>query len=202
MNPISSAPSSILSGPVGTFDAAGDDWSAITALSAGDGSLGFIADDMVFAVSNPAPALRPDGILSQSVRTIMSAITVMLLLSCAAFAADVDIQAHPSGIWSVADTKKARRWIVIHNLAEAKTSGVYHIELIQRAFKAPSWQIERVAKHMAITEAALQRSIVKPLDKGLVYPEAFDTALAQWRAENGGSGGAVCTTSVLQCLSP
>lgn len=129
-----------------------------------------------------------------------SVMAIMLLISPGVFAAEVDIQTHQSGIWSIADAKKARRWVVIHNLAEAKTTGVYHIELIQRPFKAPSWQIERIAKHMAVTEDALKRSIVKPLDKGLVYPEAFDDALARWKQENGGKGGAVCTTSVLECL--
>ena len=90
---------------------------------------------------------------------------------------------------------------MIHNLADGKKTGIYHIEVIQKATGAPSWQIERLVKHMAITEAALKRSVVKPLNSGAVYPEAFDDARAEWQAQNGGKGGEVCSTSVRDCIA-
>ena len=105
------------------------------------------------------------------------------------------------GIWSINGTGKEQRWIVIHNLADGKKTGIYHIEVIQKATGAPSWQIERLVKHMAITEAALKRSVVKPLNSGAVYPEAFDDARAEWQAQNGGKGGEVCSTSVIDCMA-
>ena len=113
----------------------------------------------------------------------------------------IDIQSHDKGIWSINGTEKEQRWLVIHNLADGKKTGIYHIEVIQKATGAPSWRIEHLARHMAITETALIRSVVKPLSSGAVYPEAFDDALAEWQAENGGNGGEVCRTSVIDCIA-
>jgi hypothetical protein len=125
---------------------------------------------------------------------------LLLLTSVFAFAGDIDLQGHAKGIWSIAGTETSQRWIVIHDLAEGGTTGVYHIEVIKRKLGAPSWQIERLSAHMAITGKALKRSVVKPLKSGAVYPEAFDDGFKKWKAENNGKGGAVCTTSVPECL--
>ena len=137
-------------------------------------------------------------------KTARAAVLIACLLwlpARPALAGDAAIAGHESGIWSIAGTEQAQRWLVIHNLAEAGTSGIYHIEVIQRPVGAPAWQIERLAPHMAITEAALKHSIVKPLQRGAVYPEAFDDALRAWHAMNGGKGGNICHTSVLECLA-
>lgn len=106
-----------------------------------------------------------------------------------AFPAAPDIESHTAGMWSLPPDGKAQRWLVIHNLAEAKGSGIYHVEVLRRPAGAPVWQVERIARHMAVTEAALRRSVVKSLNRGAVYPEAFHEALARWRVENGGRGG-------------
>lgn len=130
-------------------------------------------------------------------------VLMIALLGCPELNADsdvVNIPGHETGIWSIEGTDQEQRWIVIHNLAEGKKSGIYHIEVIQRKTGVPAWQIERLLNHMAITEAALKRSIIKPLTRGAVYPEPFDDALAKWTAQNGGKGGDVCHTSVKDCL--
>ena len=116
-------------------------------------------------------------------------------------ASKLDINSHEMGIWSIAGSEKQQRWIVIHNLSEAKTTGIYHIEVIQRAAGAPTWQIVRLVNHMAITEKALKRSVIKSLDKGAVYPEPFNDAFAKWKMQNDGNGGAVCESSVMECIA-
>ena len=129
---------------------------------------------------------------------------LVLCLVCPGLHADtdnIDIQGHESGIWSITGTGLVQRWIVIHNLKDGSTSGIYHVEVIQRATGAPAWQIERLANHMAVTEAAVKRSIIKPLDRGAVYPEPFDDAMAEWQAQNNGKGGDVCNTTILACLA-
>ncbi|HTZ00437.1 MAG TPA: DUF5086 family protein, partial [Rhodocyclaceae bacterium] len=63
--------------------------------------------------------------------------------------------------------------------------------------KSPPWQFRHLAKHMAVTEAALRAGIVKPLKKGAVYPESFDAAYVEWKALG---DGPVCRTSVMECL--
>lgn len=125
---------------------------------------------------------------------------LMLLFSRIGFCAAVNLENHSVGIWSIAGTPKQNRWLIIHNLTAAKTTGVYHIEVIGRGKKASVWQIEHLANHLAITKAALLASVVKPLNKGDVYPESFESAFAAWQKENAGKGGAICTTSVLECM--
>jgi hypothetical protein len=53
---------------------------------------------------------------------------------------------------------------------------------------------------MAITQSALAACVVKPLNKGAVYPETFDDAYKDWQKQNSGKGGAVCTSSLEQCM--
>ena len=90
--------------------------------------------------------------------------------------------------------------MIVHDIENSVNSGIYHIEVIGRAHNAPAWQVERLVRHMAITEKALKASVKKPLIKGAVYPESFDSAYAEWRQENKGKGGMVCDTTVLDCI--
>ena len=114
--------------------------------------------------------------------------------------AEVNIESNPTGIWSITDTAKQNRWLIIHNLTEAQKTGIYHIEVIGRNKKAPAWQIQHIAPHIAINKSALFASIIKPLNKGDVYPETFNNAFTAWQKENDGKGGAVCTTFVIDCM--
>lgn len=133
-------------------------------------------------------------------KSLIPALFLFASIMQSASASNEAINNHSKGIWSIANTDKEQRWIVIHNLPEARTTGIYHIEVIQKAKDAPAWKIVRLVSHMAITEAALKRSIVKPLDSGAVYPEPYDNALTQWQAQNNGKGGEVCNTTVLACI--
>jgi Domain of unknown function (DUF5086) len=110
------------------------------------------------------------------------------------------LETHETGLWLIAATPQQNRWVIIHNKDEAKTTGIYHIEVIGRDKKAPVWAIKHLANHIAITKTALQSSIVKPLKLGGVYPESFNTAYDAWKKENNGKGGFICTTSVVTCL--
>jgi hypothetical protein len=88
--------------------------------------------------------------------------------------------------------------VVIHNLDEASSSGIYHIEVIAREKGKPKWQIKRQAPHLAITEDALRRSIINPLKSGSVYPEPYEDAFKEWQKS---SNAFICDTSVIECLS-
>jgi len=123
---------------------------------------------------------------------------LFFMLTSAVFADGIDLKA--SEIWSITPTEKTERRIVIHNPEEARKSGIFHIEVLGRDRGDAVWQVRRLAPHMAITKAALERSVVAPLERGAVYPEAYDDAYAGWRRENGGRGGAVCRSSVSECL--
>ena len=124
---------------------------------------------------------------------------VTLFFNYSAYA-DVNLEANTTGIWSITPIVQQNRWLIIHNLSQAQTTGIYHIEVIGKNKKAHAWQIQHLAPHIAINKSALLASIIKPLKKGDVYPETFDNAFTQWQKENDGKGGAVCNTSVLDCM--
>jgi hypothetical protein len=103
-------------------------------------------------------------------------------------------------VWEVASDSKTVTWLVIHNLAEGKTSGLFHIEVLERQKTEPAWRFKRLAAHMAITQAALRASVRKPLGSGRVYPEQFDQAFARWQAQRDTGGAPICEQTVLACL--
>ena len=112
-----------------------------------------------------------------------------------------DLFANPSGLWSLQAVADTERWVEIHNLDEAKASGLFHIEVLGRRRRDPVWRIQHLAPHLAITRAALERSVGKPLKTGAVYPESFDSAYQVWLAdERAGKHPLVCDSSVDECL--
>lgn len=128
---------------------------------------------------------------------ILAALLAGIAATCCFGASPADIFAHKAGIWALPDDEGYHRWVVIHNLDEAKTSGTFHIEVIARKKGDPKWAISRLCPHMAITAEALAGSVTGPLTSGAVYPEAFYDAYRAWKATR---DKAVCTDSVLACL--
>jgi len=114
--------------------------------------------------------------------------------------AAVDIFAAPKGIWAIPAPEGCTRWIVIHNLDEARQSGIFHIEVLEREDGKPDWEFRRLCSHMALTQEALEHSVLRPLEKGAVYPESFDDAYAAWKREAADGEAPVCSSSVAECL--
>ncbi len=123
-------------------------------------------------------------------------LAVVLAPPCPA-ASPPDLFAHAAGIWALPDTQTHNRWVVIHNIKEAETSGVFHIEVIARKKGEPKWSVTRICPHMAITAEALARSVTQPRSSGAVYPEAFDNAYGAWKK---GAEKPICSRSVIECL--
>ncbi|MCK7510905.1 MAG: DUF5086 domain-containing protein [Desulfobacterales bacterium] len=92
------------------------------------------------------------------------------------------------------------RWIVIHNLDEARGSEIFHIEVIGREKGEAILGRQRIRPHMAVTLEALKRSVIKPLQTGAVYPEPFDDAHAAWEKDFDAGKKDVCDTSILECV--
>jgi hypothetical protein len=109
------------------------------------------------------------------------------------------VRAHESGIWSLPPAGGLRRWVVIHRPREA--GDVLHLEVLGRSSGAPSWQVQHLVAHMAVTLPALLASVERPLERGAVYPETFDEALRRWQAESAAGHGEVCATTIDRCLS-
>lgn len=131
---------------------------------------------------------------------VMHRLLFLILSLWVSSAFSADLGAHSAGIWTIESTQDMSRWLVIHNLDEAKATGVYHIEVIGRRNGDAAWQILHLARHMAITEEALNGSVIEPLQRGAVYPESFNDAFGAWGKENDGKGGEICVTSVMECM--
>jgi hypothetical protein len=112
-----------------------------------------------------------------------------------------DLFDHRPGLWSLPAEGETLRWVEIHDVEEAKRSGVFHIQVLSRRRADPAWKVQSVAAHMAITVAALERSVVSRLLTGSVYPERFDEAYRSWlKAREAGLAAPVCDTTVVRCL--
>ena len=131
---------------------------------------------------------------------MMKIITTIIFMFVSAIALAQDITTHEPGIWSIAPTATMKRWIIIHNMEQARESGVFHIEVVGRNTGDAAWQVKHLVPHMAITAEALKKSVIEPLKKGGVYPETYDDAYAKWLKENNNRGGSICVTSVLECM--
>lgn len=131
----------------------------------------------------------------------MKQITLIAILVCSvAFADEVNFSTHEKGIWSLAEVGEMERWIVIHNLAEALETGIFHIDVIGRNAGEPEWSIFRLSNHIAITSVALSESVIEPLNKGAVYPESFQEAYSEWLKASP-EDQFICRTTVSQCIT-
>jgi hypothetical protein len=106
---------------------------------------------------------------------------------------------HELGLWQIAPRGALARWIEIHNLDEAKRSGVFRIEVLAQRKGKTRQPIQHLKAHMAITLNALKRSVVRPLRSGSVYPESFTAAYARWQALPEAQRQ-VCDRGVTECL--
>jgi hypothetical protein len=129
----------------------------------------------------------------------LAAVGAALLLAGAVLAEERSIPGE-NDVWQLGRTDSTVQWLVIHDLADGRQSGVYHVEVLERRLGDPTWQFTRLAAHMAVTAAALRRSVQKPLRSGRVYPEHFDQAFAKWKEQREAGTARVCETTVLECL--
>jgi hypothetical protein len=106
-----------------------------------------------------------------------------------------------SDVWLLPSTRTTTLWLVIHRSEAGETDGLHHVEVLERRLGAKPWQIRRVAAHMAVRDRALRASILRPLNSGAVYPEAFDYAYAEWQRQRMEGKGFVCESNVIACLS-
>ncbi len=139
------------------------------------------------------------GVLRTGGTTLLASLIAVAVLAGLAGPREVVIPGDHD-LWELSGPPTSVRWLVIHNLAEGKKTGVYHVEVLERARAAPRWRFKRLAAHLAVTEAALRASVRRPLRSGRVYPEQFEEAYAKWRKEHAGGLAAVCDSTIVGCL--
>jgi hypothetical protein len=126
-------------------------------------------------------------------------VAAAVLLACVALAEEPEVPGE-NDIWELSHSESSVEWLVIHNLADGKQSGVFHVEVLSRNLDDPIWKFTRLAAHMALTEDALRRSVQRPLQSGRVYPEHFNEAYAKWQKQREAGTARICDTTVLECL--
>jgi len=132
---------------------------------------------------------------------IANQLVTLVVLALMAAGQKPDLLTHRPGLWSLPPRGDMVRWVEIHDLDQARKSGLFHIEVLGRRRGDPAWKIEHLLPHMAITTMALRRSIVEPLTAGSVYPETFDDAYRRWQKTGASAGGApICETTLDECL--
>jgi hypothetical protein len=88
----------------------------------------------------------------------------------------------------------------IYQVERRNGTQLYHIEVLGRRTGDRPWEVLHLVPHMAITEAALLRSIRGPSRELGLYPEAFDGAYVQWQQLNASGKAPICSRSVEYCM--
>jgi hypothetical protein len=100
------------------------------------------------------------------------------------------------GSWFLDTSDGVEQWLVVHAVPSDEDSA-FHVEVLQAKTGDPAWKFRRLAPHMAVSEAALRRSIRGRSSRKEPYPEAYEYAYESWRRDGRGK---TCTTTVMQCL--
>ncbi len=134
-------------------------------------------------------------------RAWLVAVAIAFLTGTAAAAPTAWTGAIDTTRWRLASPAGSRRWLEIHDLAGAKTTGVYHVQVLERFHGQRRWQFRTLAGHLALTEAALRASIRGVASERAVYPETFDAAYRAWQRAQAEGRATVCESRVETCLA-
>jgi hypothetical protein len=103
-------------------------------------------------------------------------------------------------VWELSGTSTEDRWLEIHHIEGAGDKAVYHVSVLSRLKGRPVWDLRHVVPHMAITDAALRRSVIRLAPRPRTsYPETYEAGYREWRALQAKGGAPICETSILEC---
>lgn len=131
--------------------------------------------------------------------TTAAAIAVIALLAGSALAQSLPIEV---GTWKIRGTSEQSRWVEVHIIEPWNGTQLFHVEVLGHKTGDPSWQVIHLVRHMAITEQALRRSVLRKSRELAVYPETFDGAYAVWKSRYANGQAAICDVSVEDCMKP
>ncbi|ULJ81948.1 DUF5086 domain-containing protein (plasmid) [Rhizobium sp. C104] len=95
------------------------------------------------------------------------------------------------------------RWVTIYKVPDpADHDPYYHLEVIEKERHTPPWQFKRLAAHLVVTAAALDRSRLRRKAKTYFYKDIeFRIADKAWRQQSPAQREAmVCRTAILECI--
>jgi len=124
-------------------------------------------------------------------------ICVLLVVTGPVHGSDIWAQPITLGAWKLDGPRGFKRWLVVHAVSSDRDPN-FHIEVLQAKSGDPAWQFDRLVAHMAISDAALRRSIVGPSKQRYPYPEAYEAGYRSWLQS---ARPEVCATTVNECLA-
>jgi hypothetical protein len=131
--------------------------------------------------------------------TAIIAATSMAAFSATVFADSVTNFAVES-TWMLPGTAGDLRWVEIHKVEGVGANAVYHISVLRRLKTDPVWNLKHVVAHMAITGAALSRSVAPKLSHmGAAYPETYDEGYKEWLKLREKGSAPICDATVIEC---
>ena len=102
----------------------------------------------------------------------------------------------PMSAWRLPGTATEVRWLEIHQI----DGSLFHVSVLSRVKGQPVWSLKHLAAHMAITEAALRRSVTGPaLKERFSYPEQYNEGYDRWQKLRASGNAPICESSVLEC---
>jgi hypothetical protein len=102
--------------------------------------------------------------------------------------------------WMLPATASDLRWVEIHKIEGVGTDALYHISVLRRSKTDPVWNLKHVVAHMAITGAALSRSVAPVVSHmGAAYPETYEEGYKAWLGLGGKGNPPICDTTVMEC---
>jgi len=125
---------------------------------------------------------------------------VLVGLSVAASARAAWDAAIATPYWRIESPAGTIRWIEIHDLDAGRTTGLYHVQVLERELQSPLWKFRSLASHMALTETALRASIIDIAKERSVYPETFESGYSTWKEREAAGDAPICNSEVAKCL--
>jgi Domain of unknown function (DUF5086) len=135
-----------------------------------------------------------------TVRYIAAATVALTVSFSAALAAETAADLAEGSIWMLAPTSNEIRWLEIHHVERGGPNSVYHVSVLARGKSDPVWKVQHLVPHIAITDAALRRSVIELTVRiRPSYPETYDDAYRRWLALKSDGKAATCDTSIIEC---
>ncbi len=113
---------------------------------------------------------------------------------------EADVGFVQESMWELPGTPSEDRRLEVHQVEGTGATALIHISVLSLPKERPAWDSRHIIPHMAITQAALRQSGIRPAPKQLMsYPETYNEAYKRWRELRAQGNAPICETSVLDC---
>ena len=136
------------------------------------------------------------GIANFTLGVLLSVGSTLMVASAAVGNNDFSLMS----VWKLPGTPIEDRWLEVRSIDGSDANVLYHVSVLSRKKGSQVWDIKHIVPHMAITAAALRRSVVQLASAERdSYPESYDNGYRQWLQARSEGNAPICATSVIEC---